>query len=203
MISSIFRIEFLDWIAKAFENFAFLFPDMQKAIEIRDEVEWDFIKIFAKHGNFTINSIDIGTNTFDRIFPYVHFNLFTTHFWDTAGYHFGSKFFQETNLIATTPGIPYNSYEKLVLPFDEITWLLLIITLCFAFGVTAALNLLSQNQRRLFFGEGFKLKTFDISAISFGIGQTCLPSQNFGRVLLTFFIFFCLVMRTGYQGMIN
>lgn len=34
----------------------------------------------------------------------------------------------------------------------------------------------------------------------FGIGQTKLPFKNFGRIILTSFILWCLVIRTGYQG---
>jgi len=54
--------------------------------------------------------------------------------------------------------------------------------------------------QNLFYGEEIQSPFFDIFCIVFGIGQTRVPYKNFGRIILTSFILWCLVIRTAYQG---
>lgn len=46
----------------------------------------------------------------------------------------------------------------------------------------------------------FKNFPFPLRTASFGCGQINLPGRNFARFILMMFIWFCLVMRTAFQG---
>lgn len=70
----------------------------------------------------------------------------------------------------------YTPLEKMILPFDETTWICFIFTM--SFGVTL------------------------ITILRFAGGSTrVLPGRNFARFILMLFILFCLIMRTAYQSM--
>ena len=44
------------------------------------------------------------------------------------------------------------------------------------------------------------MPAFNIVGTFFGISQIRLPNSNFPRMILAFFVYFCLVIRTAYQG---
>jgi uncharacterized membrane protein (DUF485 family) len=103
-------------------------------------------------------------------------------------------------IFAITPTETYNSYEKIILPFDEMTWIFCILTFAFAFIFIFIINFASRKIQSLIYGEGVNTPAFNVVAIFFGIGQTRLPVENFSRIILMAFIIFCLIIRTAYQG---
>ncbi|KAG5683272.1 hypothetical protein PVAND_012562 [Polypedilum vanderplanki] len=94
---------------------------------------------------------------------------------------------EEYRLIITPPRF-YNSYEKLFLPFDGTTWILLIVTFCIAFLVVMLVNNLSQRIQDIIYGENVRMPGFNTVSIFFGIGQTKIPNKFFPRTLLLLFI---------------
>jgi hypothetical protein len=99
-----------------------------------------------------------------------------------------------------TPGEKYSSYEKLFLPFDTETWTYLAIVFGVAFLTVFAGNLMPENLRNIFYGMRTKTPSFNIIGSFFGIPQNRLPMENFPRILLIYFVIFCLIFRTAYQG---
>lgn len=55
----------------------------------------------------------------------------------------------------------------------------------------------SQNY---FFRKPIQIPVLNIFRIFYGIGQPKMPTKSFGRLIIISFIFWCLVMRTAYQG---
>jgi len=53
---------------------------------------------------------------------------------------------------------------------------------------------------KIIFENPKKKSIFFILQIFFGISEERLPKENFSRIIFTTFIFWCLVMRTAYQG---
>jgi hypothetical protein len=104
------------------------------------------------------------------------------------------------SILVATPGLPFSPYEKLILPFDGLTWILLGCTLSIGFFVIFIVNRMQTFVQHLFYGVAKNSPSLNIVRIFFGIGQTVLPDSHFGRIILILFIFFCLVFRTGYQG---
>ena len=105
-------------------------------------------------------------------------------------------------IIAITPGELYNNWEKLYLPFDIHTWTYLFIIFGIAFGFIFVVNQMPDTVQSLFYGEGIRMPAFNVLGTFFGIGQTRLPSSNFPRMILMFFILFCLIFRTAYQSVL-
>jgi hypothetical protein len=94
----------------------------------------------------------------------------------------------------------YTSYEKILLPFDELTWYLLTATFGFAFGAIFVVSRMSRRWQDIVYGEGVRVPAFNVLGTFFGIGQLRLPTTFFARAILTFFTWFCLIFRTAYQG---
>lgn len=90
--------------------------------------------------------------------------------------------------------------EKLALPFDFETWSGLGIIFSFAIISLCIINHLSENIRRLFYGKTSPSTLFNIFQLFFGISEKKTPNEIFSRIILISFIFWCLVIRTAYQG---
>ena len=90
--------------------------------------------------------------------------------------------------------------EKLVLPFNFETWTGLGVTFLLATITIFIINRLPRKIRKLFYGKATSVKVLNIFQKFFGIGEKKLLEVNVARIVLISFIFWCLVMRTAYQG---
>ncbi|KAG5669372.1 hypothetical protein PVAND_017259 [Polypedilum vanderplanki] len=99
-----------------------------------------------------------------------------------------------------TKGEKYTDYEKLLLPFDVTTWILLIGTFCLAFSLIFIINHANRKIQKIVFGDGVSMPTYNVVSTFFGVSLSKLPSSNFARFILINFICFCLIFRTAYQG---
>ena len=114
--------------------------------------------------------------------------------------HMTTTFLEIRDIIITTPGELYTSYEKLLLPFDFWTWNLLQVTFLLTFiGIFIVHRMPKFIQKRIF-GERIKSPTFNVVSIFFGMAQSKLPQNYTSRLILLIFIFFCLIFRTCYQS---
>jgi len=103
-------------------------------------------------------------------------------------------------MFAITPTEFYNNYEKLLLPFDDITWTLLLLTFLVAFIVIFILNFLPERIKLLLYGGTVHSPVLNVIHIFFGISQMKLPDASVPRFILMLFITFCLIFRTCYQS---
>ena len=90
--------------------------------------------------------------------------------------------------------------EKLVLPFDFETWTGLGVIFFLAAVAVFVINRLPQKYKKLFYGKSKSTTIFKIIETFVGIPHKESPEGNFPRIVLISFIFWCLVMRTAYQG---
>lgn len=98
-------------------------------------------------------------------------------------------------------GERYNAYEKLMIPFDSEVWVLLVYSFMVGFFVIIIVRGACNNSIQDFvFGSSVKTPAFNMIIAFFGQGQNILPKRNFSRYLLMLFTLFCLIIRTGYQG---
>ncbi|KAL7025526.1 hypothetical protein ACKWTF_013514 [Chironomus riparius] len=99
-----------------------------------------------------------------------------------------------------TPGDPYTPYEKLFLPFDLTTWILLVATFGVTFITIFVVNRLPKSARDFVYGSEICTPTLNVISIFFGVSQAKLPTENFSRLILILFVFFCLIFRTCFQS---
>jgi hypothetical protein len=116
--------------------------------------------------------------------------------------HYTTQFHEEKASFLLTQREPYSAYEKLLLPFDDTTWIFFIAVFLYSFLSIVVINLVSRNFQDMFYGENVKTPAFNVVGTFFGISQTTLPDANFPRILLMTFILYCLVLRTAYQGVL-
>ena len=102
--------------------------------------------------------------------------------------------------LLVTPADAYTPYEKLVLPFDLLTWILLVTTFAVTFLTIFIINRLPRTARAFVYGNKITNPAWNVASIFFGISQTKLPSEHFSRFILILFIFFCLIFRTCFQS---
>jgi predicted neutral ceramidase superfamily lipid hydrolase len=103
-------------------------------------------------------------------------------------------------LVVTTPADAYTPYEKLLLPFDTETWILLLVTFLMTFVTILIINKLSIKAQSIVYGQQVETPIWNVVSIFFGVSQTKLPTENFSRYILTLFIVFCLIFRTCWQS---
>jgi hypothetical protein len=116
--------------------------------------------------------------------------------------HMSHPYFSASELIAVPPGQEYSGYEKLLLPFDKLTWLLIIFTFLATYFVIFITKFTSVKVRNLICGENVENPSLNVAAHFFGLGQLTLPRRSFPRFLLMSFIIFSLIIRTCWQGII-
>lgn len=97
-------------------------------------------------------------------------------------------------------GQQYTPFEKLILPFDETTWILIIVTFVIGYLTILIVYQFSKNVRDLVFGDNIRDPSLGLAQIFFGIGLIRTPGKYFARVLFMIFTLYCLVVRTAYQG---
>lgn len=99
-----------------------------------------------------------------------------------------------------TRGAKYSQFEKLTLPFDFITWVLISILFVVGFVTIFVFYRLSMELQEIVFGNRSFNPSLNLIMIFFGFGLIHVPSRNFARFLFLMFVLYCLIIRTAYQG---
>jgi len=163
----------------------------------------DLIRMTSKIANFTPNfKMDV------PLALVKHYNLIEKNpviKFSTGSFNEGKGFqtsllFETTFIVAATPSEFYNNYEKLWLPFDNVTWILLLLTFVAAFLVIFMAKLLTNSVQTLIIGREVSTPALNVIHIFFGISQMKLPAASVPRFILMMFIVFCLIFRTCYQS---
>lgn len=90
--------------------------------------------------------------------------------------------------------------EKLTLPFDNETWYGIFITFIISCISIAIFNQCPKNIKKSVYGSTVRTTAFNTFQTFFGISHQEVPKGNFARIVMTCFVFWCLVIRTAYQG---
>lgn len=98
-------------------------------------------------------------------------------------------------------GVPYDAYEKLILPFDDDVWALILVTFFVTFVTIFILRVIQGSIRNFVVGENVSNPAFNVVLIIFGLSQDPLPRRSSARFLMMIFVLYCLIMRTAWQGM--
>jgi len=114
--------------------------------------------------------------------------------------HFTSSFMEIRDIILVTPGDLYSPYEKLWLPFDDLTWKLLLSTFFVAFIIIFLVNQLKKSVQDIVYGVNVHKPALNVLSAFFGIAQYKVPRKYFSRCLFIIFVYFCLIFRTCYQS---
>lgn len=153
----------------------------------------DIAYLYAKKKNFTI-LIQHRNNSGDIFIPY--FELYSHNY--IAFMTFPIKFISFTFL--ATRGLPYSPTEKLILPFDDPTWIAIISSFIIGFLTILIVYQFPHSIQNFVFGRDNKSPSLCFAQIFFGIGLVHVADRNFARYHFMIFTLFCLIIRTAYQG---
>jgi hypothetical protein len=119
---------------------------------------------------------------------------------EAHGVHMTVAFKDDKYVFVVPLGAKYTNFEKILFPYDQMTWTFLFSIFGIAFIITFTVNQLPKIFPRMLYGEYVRNPIHNIFGTFFGITQHRLPENNFGRIILMTFIIFCLIIRTAYQG---
>lgn len=116
-------------------------------------------------------------------------------------FNFKTGFAEEKMYFMITSSQAYSNYAKIFLPFDQTTWTMICVTFCFLFGIVVTIRLLSAFIQLLFYGSKTRFSFLNLIAIFLGSSATSwIPRAFYSRFILIFWLLFCLIIRTAYQG---
>lgn len=90
--------------------------------------------------------------------------------------------------------------ERMLLPFEYLTWVWILITFGIALVVIQIVNVLSDEVKDFVFGRKVRSPRLNLLISIMGGCQKVLPKRNFGRYLLMLFLLWSLIFRSCYQG---
>ncbi|KAG5675518.1 hypothetical protein PVAND_005414 [Polypedilum vanderplanki] len=112
-----------------------------------------------------------------------------------------SYIYHTSNLIwIVPPGRLLSSMEKLGKPFGLLLWIFVSLIFIVSFFTVIALKFQSKIVQNFVFGREISTPSLNILNVFFGNSLHKLPKRNFARFILGFFMFYCLVIRSSYQG---
>lgn len=97
-------------------------------------------------------------------------------------------------------GEKFTPFEKLLKPFKNMVWIMILIAFSIGAFVILIINWKFKKVRNFVYGTGIKNPTVNMLIAIFGGAQTKVPGRNFARFILMLFLLFCLVLRNVYQG---
>jgi hypothetical protein len=157
----------------------------------------DLFKILSNKGHFIPIFLDSDSNDFQKMHIVLTFPILTSPDKFTKA-DFTTQFIEEKVSIFLTQREPYSVNEKLLLPFDDTTWIFFVAFLLYTFMSIIVIKLVSRRFQHML----YETPAFNFVGTLFGISQITLPDANFSRILLMTFILYCLVLRTAYQGLL-
>lgn len=94
----------------------------------------------------------------------------------------------------------FTPWEKLLKPFDKLTWLIIAIIFIGGYLTTLALNILSNFFENVVFRTKIRDPYFSFIQTFFGIGLVQTPNRNFMRFIFMMITILFLILRTVYQS---
>lgn len=98
------------------------------------------------------------------------------------------------------PAARLSTLKKLLQPFGETVWILMLLTYLTGLLVICFINIRLRRVKSFVYGTGVKHPMTNMLKIILGSSQPKLPKRNFSRFLFMMFSIFCLVQRGIYQG---
>jgi hypothetical protein len=118
---------------------------------------------------------------------------------DCPKIYFTTQCFVETTEYFTVPiGVPYNAFDKLILPFDLGTWIWTLITFFASYATIFVVYLMKVEVRNIVFGENVEYPSLNVLAHFFELSQNVMPRRNFARFIVMMFILLSFMVRNLY-----
>jgi hypothetical protein len=168
-------------------------------LDLRSGYEYDLLVQLSKDMNFTIEP----TRSI-IIYPYLFVGGYSPRFSTLLNLSFPSTIYESFDYVFIIPeGDLYKPFEILFLPFDFMTWILIIVTFLIGVITILIIKMMSKNVQDFVFGSNVKTPITNLWIGIYGLSQTKTPTRNFARYLLCCYLMYCLIIRTCYQSELN
>ncbi|XP_055611317.1 uncharacterized protein LOC129757935 [Uranotaenia lowii] len=111
-----------------------------------------------------------------------------------------SSYYTVKLIFTVPPGRSYTAFEKLFRPFAFLTWVVLSAYLIIGVSIIFIMRYVSRSARSFVYGYGIQMPTLNVFNVLFGGAMTRTPARNFARTLLFLWMYYCLIIRSLYQG---
>lgn len=112
-----------------------------------------------------------------------------------------SYIYYTSNLVwIVPPGRFLSSFEKLFKPFRKVMWICILVVFVLSFIAIRIVLFQPIPVQNFVLGPQNSSPCLNIINIFVGGSLHKLPGRNFARFLLAFFMIYCLVIRSSYQG---
>lgn len=154
----------------------------------------------ARYYNFSALPIQLDDNSSPLEFFFFLLQQLSDNDPFMAKLHLTPPLFFVPHTFVVTRGLAFTPMEKMVLPFDYVTWLLVLSSIAIGYVVIFTMTQSSREAQNFVFGRDIRYPYFNILQIFFGIGLIRVPGRNFARFFMVLFTLYCLVIRTAYQS---
>jgi hypothetical protein len=154
--------------------------------------ETELFSIFAKYLNFTPEMTYHKTVNLSRFYLSLSRGITSVlgdNFYWMTFMHF------EQSKIFIPPGELYGDYEKMLLPFDTLTWIGIVLTIVGGVVAILVIKYRSPSNQELYFGRNNRSPMMNYISIILNGDQYHDVHENFPRILLIMFIVWCLIFR--------
>jgi hypothetical protein len=159
----------------------------------------DLLRIFLNKYNLSYTD-ERKTGRFDIFIPDSPFKLMQKREDTRNDYDHTSLFGYEYLTFVISHGENFTPYEKLILPFDATTWIMVILTFIIGYLTILILYQFPRYVQQFVFGAFNRDPSMTLAQIFFGMSVVQTPTRNFARFFFIAFSLYCLVIRTAYQG---
>ena len=112
-----------------------------------------------------------------------------------------SSSYYTSSLVWIIPaGRQLTSIEKLIKPFSPTLWSAVIIVFIISFLIISMIGCFTITIQNFVFGRSIRTPGLNVINVFFGGSLVQTPTRNFARTLLCFFLLYCLIIRSTYQG---
>ncbi|KAL7013177.1 hypothetical protein ACKWTF_015235 [Chironomus riparius] len=156
---------------------------------------YELFELMAKTANFTpkYEFLPLSSKNKSEIYVKIWRIPFNT---DDPFMHLLMPIYPYEYIIVTTPSEYYTNYEKLLLPFDVTTWILIIIAFLTSFLMISLMEIFHKLSNLRSLHSSF----VNVIQVIFGNSVKRPPRKVLQRVVMILFIFLCLIFRTCYQN---
>jgi hypothetical protein len=155
--------------------------------------ETELFSIFAKYLNFTPEKTY--RKTVDLSSFYFSLSRGITSVLAKENFHQMKFMHFEQSKIFIPPGELYGDYEKMLLPFDTLTWIGIVLTIVGGAMVILFIKCLSPSNQELYFGRNNRSPMMNFISIILNGNQSDNLVESLPRMLLMLFIVWCLIFR--------
>lgn len=158
----------------------------------------NILDIFVKHYNLSYFVANGSVKGFPDIVMPARFNNSAVKMYNIM--HVTPSVYYFTSRLLVSLDSPRTLLQKLEMPFDSITWQIIIASFVLSYLTIFVVNFLPAVVQKFVYGTRVTTPCLNVFQIVMGLSLSRIPGRNFARFILTLFTIYCLIIRTSYQG---